>query len=321
MPLGVSVCTRVRVAQHATLVVVCGMKAAPFEYIRPRTLAEACSLLAENEDALPIAGGQTLVPLLAMRLARPMLLVDILRLPELSGITRANGFVVVGATTRQAEAEKSALIAADVPLLAKALPWVGHQPTRNRGTVGGSVANADPAAEIPLVAVTLGAEIVVQSQAGATAIPASEFFLGAMATALEPGSCVKELRIPVWSRGRIGAGFHEISARKSDFAYASAAAQIALDEDGKCIDVALGLGGLGDRPVRVALAGLIGKRPADANLADIVQDAVREVAANFDLRSDIHASANYRRRLAVALAQRAMRDAVHEASQAPGTGA
>jgi CO/xanthine dehydrogenase FAD-binding subunit len=297
------------------------MKAAPFAYIRPRTLAEACSVLAENEDALPIAGGQTLVPLLAMRLARPTLLVDILRLPELSGIIRANGSVVVGATTRQVEAEKSVLIAADVPLLAKALPWVGHQPTRNRGTVGGSVANADPAAEIPLVAVTLGAEIVVQSQAGATAIPASEFFLGAMTTALEPGSCVKELRIPVWSRGRIGAGFHEISARKSDFAYASAAAQIALDEDGKCIDVALGLGGLGDRPVRVALDGLIGKRPADANLAEIVQDAVRQVATNFDLRSDIHASASYRRRLAVALAQRAMRDAVHEASQAPGAGA
>jgi carbon-monoxide dehydrogenase medium subunit len=294
------------------------MKAAPFEYIRPRTLTEACSLLAENEDALPIAGGQTLVPLLAMRLARPTLLVDILRLPELSGIIRANGFVVVGATTRQVEAEKSALIAADVPLLAKALPWVGHQPTRNRGTVGGSVANADPSAEIPLVAMTLGAEIVVQSQAGATAIPASEFFLGAMTTALEPGSCVKALRFPVWSRGRIGAGFHEISARKSDFAYASAAAQIALDDDGKCMDIALGIGGLGDRPVRVALAGLIGKRPADANLADIVQDAVREVAANFDLRSDIHASASYRRRLAAALAQRAMRDAVHEASQAPG---
>jgi CO/xanthine dehydrogenase FAD-binding subunit len=297
------------------------MKAAPFEYIRPRTLAEACSLLAENEDALPIAGGQTLVPLLAMRLARPTLLVDILRLPELSGIIRANGFVVVGATTRQVEAEKSALIAADVPLLAKALPWVGHQPTRNRGTVGGSVANADPSAEIPLVAMTLGAEIVVQSQAGATAIPASEFFLGAMTTALEPGSCVKALRFPVWSRGRIGAGFHEISARKSDFAYASAAAQIALDDDGKCMDIALGIGGLGDRPVRVALDGLIGKRPADANLAEIVQDAVRQVAANFDLRSDIHATASYRRRLVVALAQRAMRDAVHEASQAPGAGA
>jgi CO/xanthine dehydrogenase FAD-binding subunit len=297
------------------------MKAAPFEYVRPQSLAGACSMLAENEDALPIAGGQTLVPMLAMRLARPTILVDILRLPELSGITRANGSVVVGATTRQVEAEKSPLIAADLPLLAKALPWVGHQPTRNRGTVGGSVANADPSAEIPLVATTLRAEIVVQSQAGPTAIPADEFFLGAMTTALEPGSCVKELRFPVWSRGRVGVGFHEISARKSDFAYASAAAQIALDDDGKCIDVALGLGGLGDRPVRVALDALIGKRPADANLSEIVQDAVREISANFDLRSDIHASASYRRRLAIALSQRAMSDALHEAAQAAGAGA
>jgi CO/xanthine dehydrogenase FAD-binding subunit len=297
------------------------MKAAPFEYIRPQTLAEACARLTEDEDALPIAGGQTLVPMLAMRLARPTLLVDILRLPELSGIRPVNGSIVVGATTRQVEAEKSPLIAADVPLLAKALPWVGHQPTRNRGTVGGSAANADPSAEIPLVAMTLGAEIVVQSQAGATAIPASEFFLGAMTTALKPGSCVKALRFPVWSRGRIGAGFHEISARKSDFAYASAAAQIALDDDGKCIDVALGLGGVGDRPVRIALDEPIGKSLGDANLADIVQDAVREVAANFDLRSDIHASASYRRRLAVTLAQRALGDAVREASQPVGAAA
>jgi CO/xanthine dehydrogenase FAD-binding subunit len=294
------------------------MKAAPFEYIRPRTLAEACSLLAENEDALLIAGGQTLVPMLAMRLARPTILIDIVRLPELSGITRANGSVVVGATTRQVEAEKSPLIAADLPLLAKALPWVGHQPTRNRGTVGGSVANADPSAEIPLVATTLRADIVMQSQAGANAVPADEFFLDAMTTALEPGSCVKEVRFPVWSRGRVGVGFHEISARKSDFAYASAAAQIALGDDGKCIEIALGLGGVGDRPLRVPLEGVIGERPADRKLSEIVGDAVRKVAAGFDLRSDIHASAEYRRRLAVALAQRAVSDAVREAQQAPG---
>src|SRR3954453_40370 len=173
------------------------MKAAAFEYVRPGTLLEACSILADDEDALPIAGGQTLVPMLAMRLARPTVLVDILRLPELTGIRRSNGSLTVGATTRQVEAERSPLVASDLPLLAKALPWVGHQPTRNRGTVGGSVANADPSAEIPLVAMTLGAEIVVQSQAGATTIAADEFFLGAMTTALEPGGCVKELRFPI----------------------------------------------------------------------------------------------------------------------------
>jgi CO/xanthine dehydrogenase FAD-binding subunit len=224
------------------------MKAAPFEYVRPSSLLEACSILADDEDALPIAGGQTLVPMLAMRLARPTILVDILRLPELTGIGRANGFLILGATTRQVEAERSALVASDLPLLAKALPWVGHQPTRNRGTVGGSVANADPSAEIPLVAATLGARIVIQSREEEKVLPADDFFLGAMSTALEPGFCVKELRFPVWPKGRLGVGFHEISARKSDFAYASAAVQLAADDDDKCLQAQAILRRLGGLP-------------------------------------------------------------------------
>jgi CO/xanthine dehydrogenase FAD-binding subunit len=294
------------------------MKPAPFEYVRPETLAEACSILAQNEDALPIAGGQTLVPMLAMRLARPAVLVDILRLPELAGITRSDGFVVVGATTRQVEAEKSDVVAADLPLLAKALPWVGHQPTRNRGTVGGSIANADPSAEIPLVAITLGADIVVQSEESETAVPAVEFFLGAMTTALQPGSCVKEIRFPGWTRGSIGTGFHEISARRSDFAYVAAAAQISLDAEGTCVDVALGLGGLGDRPIRISLDSLIGARPADVSLSDLVREAVEKVLASLELPSDLYASPNYRRRLSITFAERAIADAIAEAQQAAG---
>ena len=137
------------------------MKPAPFDYVRPGSLAEACELLAADEDARVIAGGQTLVPMLAMRLARPAKLIDILRLPELAGIREEAGAVVVGATTRQAYAERDPVIKASVPMLARVLPWVGHPPTRNRGTVGGSIANADPSAEIPLVAVTLGAEILL----------------------------------------------------------------------------------------------------------------------------------------------------------------
>src|SRR5436305_4352447 len=142
------------------------MKPAPFDYVRPATLAEACELLAGDEDARLIAGGQTLVPMLAMRLARPAKLIDIMRLRELGGIHLQDGAVVVGATTRQAQAERDPVIRASVPLLARALPWVGHPPTRNRGTLGGSIANADPAAEIPLVAVTLGAEIRLATPAG-----------------------------------------------------------------------------------------------------------------------------------------------------------
>src|ERR1700712_5765164 len=140
------------------------MKPAPFEYVRPDSLAEACALLADDEDARAIAGGQTLVPMLAMRLARPTKLIDIVRLPELAGIRPEADAIVVGATTRQAVAEHDPLIRAKLPMLARVLPWVGHPPTRNRGTVGGSIANADPSAEIPLVAMKLGAEIVVTSK-------------------------------------------------------------------------------------------------------------------------------------------------------------
>ena len=142
------------------------MKPAPFDYVRPASLAEACALLAADEDARVIAGGQTLVPMLAMRLARPARLIDILRLPELAGIREENGAIVVGATTRQAQAERDPVIRASVPLLAQVLPWVGHPPTRNRGTIGGSIANADPSAEIPLAAVTLGAEILLATAQG-----------------------------------------------------------------------------------------------------------------------------------------------------------
>ena len=174
------------------------MKPAPFDYVRPDTLAEACALLAGDEDARVIAGGQTLVPMLAMRLARPAKLIDILRLPELAGIREEDGAVVVGATTRQAQAERDPVIRASVPMLARVLPWVGHPPTRNRGTVGGSIANADPSAEIPLVAVTLGAEILLATPDGPTSMPSDDFFIGPMLTTIGQGECVRAIRFPVW---------------------------------------------------------------------------------------------------------------------------
>ena len=181
-----------------------------------------------------IAGGQTLVPMLAMRLARPTRLIDILRLPELAGIREEAGAVVVGATTRQAQAERDPVIRASVPMLARVLPWVGHPPTRNRGTVGGSIANADPSAEIPLVAVTLGAEILLATAHGERSMSADDFFVGAMLTAIGQGDCVRAIRFPVWPYKRIGTGFFEISARRSDFAFVAAAAQVALDDEDRC---------------------------------------------------------------------------------------
>jgi CO/xanthine dehydrogenase FAD-binding subunit len=292
------------------------MKPAPFDYVRPKTLAEACRLLQENEDALPIAGGQTLVPMLAMRLARPTMLVDIQRLPELSGIARNGNVVVIGAATRQAAAEVSDVIRAGVPLLAAALPWVGHQPTRNRGTIGGSIANADPAAEIPLVAATLQADIVVAHADGSSIIAARDFFRGAMSTALPAGGCLREVRFPVWTERRIGVGFHEISARRSDFAYVAAAAQVALGEDARCLHVALGLGGLADRPLVVDMGELVGSRLGDMAIEASVRRAVEAVVAGLAIASDLHAGADYRRRLALTLATRALNDAVAQASGA-----
>src|SRR6266481_5283989 len=256
------------------------MKPAPFEYVRPDTLAEACALLAGDEDARLIAGGQTLVPMLAMRLARPARLIDILRLPELAGIRQESGAVVVGATTRQAHAERDPVIRASVPMLARVLPWVGHPPTRNRGTVGGSIANADPSAEIPLVAVTLGAEIEIANPAGRTGMPADEFFIGPMLTSVMPGDCVCAVRFPVWGEPRVGTGFHEVSARQSDFAFASAAAQVALDENGLCRRVALGIGAVTMVPLRLDGVGqaLEGTRAEEA----VVRRAVTDTLAGIE---------------------------------------
>jgi CO/xanthine dehydrogenase FAD-binding subunit len=281
------------------------MKPAPFDYVRPDTLAEACALLAGDEDARLIAGGQTLVPMLAMRLARPARLIDILRLPELAGIRQESGAVVVGATTRQAHAERDPIIRASVPMLARVLPWVGHPPTRNRGTVGGSIANADPSAEIPLVAVTLGADIMLATPDGPTSMPADDFFIGPMLTTIGLGECVSAIRFPVWPQPRIGVGFFEISARRSDFAFVAAAAQVALDEEGRCLDAALGVGGVGDRPLPLDVSSLVGTELDAASIAE----AVNAASDDLEAMSDLHASAAYRRRVARVLCIRALEQA------------
>jgi CO/xanthine dehydrogenase FAD-binding subunit len=289
------------------------MKPAPFDYVRPGSLAEACELLAGDDDARLIAGGQTLVPMLAMRLARPARLIDIMRLPELAGIREEAGCVIVGATTRQAQAERDPVIRAAVPLLARVLPWVGHPPTRNRGTIGGSIANGDPSAEIPLVAVTLGADILLASSAGSASVQADDFFIGPMVTSIDQGQCVRAVRFPVWSYQRMGTGFFEISARRSDFAFVSAAAQVALDEEGRCLKIALGLGGVADRPLRLDTSSLTATK-LDTGA---VSDAVNAACADIEAMSDLHASAAYRRRVAVTLCIRALEQARDNAAAKP----
>jgi len=290
------------------------MKPAPFEYVRPTSINEACAALATDESVI-IAGGQTLIPMLAMRLARPAVLIDIARIPGLAGIREEADAVVIGATTRQVEAERSTTVARGVPLLARALPFVGHAPTRNRGTLGGSVANADPAAEIPLVLVTLGGSVVVRDAAQTHEIAAQNFVLGPMMTALASGALVIALRFPVWDGGRIGVGFHEISTRASDFAFAAAAAQVVLDAAGRCTRCAIGVGAATPRPVRLdAVASkLVGSTLAETHIQAAVADAVDAL----DIMVDSHASADYRRRAAKALATRALTDARDAARGAP----
>jgi CO/xanthine dehydrogenase FAD-binding subunit len=291
------------------------VKPVPFNYVRPSTIEEICALLAQDGDTRVIAGGQSLVPMLAMRLARPTQLVDILRLPDLSGIHENGAAVVIGATTRQAAAEHDPLIAAKLPLLAKAFPWVGHPATRRRGTIGGSIAHADPSAEIPLVALTLGAEFVVRDARGTTAIKADEFFLGPMVTAIPQGALLTEIRFPIWPQQHIGTGFHEVNARHSDFAFVCAAAQVALDDAGRCTACAIGIGGLGEFPVHLdhAAEALIGTDLNDAAVAEAVAAAM----ADLDIWGDLHASADYRRRTGGVLARRALNDARQSATARP----
>jgi CO/xanthine dehydrogenase FAD-binding subunit len=291
------------------------MKPAPFEYVRPDSLTEACEVLAADEDARIIAGGQTLIPMLAMRLARPAKLVDILRLKELHGVRAEPGAIVIGAVTRQVEVERSEIIRRSLPLLGKALPWVGHPPTRSRGTVGGSIANADPSAEIPLVAVTLRAEIEIANPSDRMRTPAEEFFIGPMLTTVMPGDCVCAVRFPVWPHRRVGTGFHEVSARQSDFAFVAAAAQVAVDEAGRCIEATLGLGGIGDRAIRIDVASLIGEIPARGAIAEVVREATRDLETS----SDLHATADYRRRVSAKLGARALEDAFADACSGNGS--
>jgi len=283
------------------------MKAAPFEYSRVSDIDEACALLAADDGARVIAGGQTLVPMMAMRLARPTRLIDINRIAALSYIRGLDDAVAIGATTRQCLVERDPVISRLLPLLALAMPHIGHAATRARGTVGGSIANADPAAELPLIAVTLDAHIGIRDAAGASDIATRDFFVGPMVTALPAAAVLTEVRIPVWRGTRIGVGFHEVNARRSDFAFVSAAAQVALRDDGMCERIAIGVGAVTDFPFRLdgAERALSGTALED----DAIRDAVAGTLHGIDAMEDLHASAAYRRRVAVKLAARAVADA------------
>jgi carbon-monoxide dehydrogenase medium subunit len=289
------------------------MKLPSVEYEAPTTVEEAVGLLAEHQDeASVLAGGQSLIPLLALRLARPAVLVDINGVAELSGMSRVNGWLAVGAMTREYVAEESAAVAQAVPLLAAALPLIGHEAIRNRGTIGGSLAHADPAAELPAVARALDAEFVLRGRARGRVIPAADWFEGYLATARRPEEMLTEVRFPVAAPGT-GATFQEVARRHGDFAIVGLAAQLTLTEDGVISDARLAFSGVADVPVRATDAEdlLTGQRPS----AELFQDAAAAATAGLDPPADLHGSSEYRKKVAAALVRRGLRTAAGNAQE------
>jgi CO/xanthine dehydrogenase FAD-binding subunit len=284
------------------------LKAAPFDYIRAASLSDACELLRQNgDDVKLIAGGQSLTPMMAMRLARPSRLVDINEIAALKFITIEGNAARTGACTRQCKVERDDALAMRVPLLRQALAWVGHVQTRNRGTIGGSLAHADPAAELPLVAQVLSASMILRSTTGTRTVPAADFFTGPLMTALEPYECLAEIHWPVWTGAKTGAAFTEVSRRHGDFAIIAACAQIALDEDQRCVRASFGLGGGGSTPLAFPQ---LAQRLCGTRLEDEVVHSVAQAAAvALDPGGDLHASSGYRKHLAGVLAARVLRAA------------
>jgi carbon-monoxide dehydrogenase medium subunit len=285
------------------------MKPAPFEYFAPATLDEALELLHEyGDEAKILAGGQSLMPLMNMRLARPKVIVDINRLSGLDGITTTGaGGLAIGALARHRTVEKSALVRERNPLLAAAMPLIGHFQIRNRGTIGGSIAHADPAAELPAVSLLLGCEFLLARKGGARVVPAADFFLGYLATAVEPGELLTEIRLPQW-RGGSAWAIDEIARRKGDFALVGVALSAELNGGGILSDVGIVMFGVGGKPQRMESAGAILKgRPADQGALRALSQAI---AAELEPDSDVHASAAYRKEVGGVLARRALQSAL-----------
>lgn len=279
------------------------MKPPRFDYRAPESLDEALDLLADSgPDARILAGGQSLVPALNFRLARPSVLIDINGVAELAGIDDKGDRVVIGAMTRQREIEVSEDVARAVPLLHEATRYVAHLPIRTRGTVGGSIANADPAAEDPAVAAALEATMVCRSRRGERRIAAGGFFVDVLTTALEPDEMLVAVEFPRIPSGA-GAAFAEISRRDGDFALAGVAAQIALT-NGRVTDARIAACGLGPAPLRFRNAEEI--LLDSACETEAIEAACDAVAASSDPHDDVHASAAYRRQLAAAMARRAL---------------
>jgi carbon-monoxide dehydrogenase medium subunit len=280
------------------------VKPAPFDYAAPESLDETLALLAEyGPDAKLLAGGQSLMPLLSMRLARPAIIVDLNRVAALDYVREADGEVRVGALTRQRAAERSLVVARHLPLMIEALRWVGHPQIRNRGTIGGSLAHADPSAELPAVAAALGATFVVVGHNGERRLSSEDFFRGYLTTAIEPTEVLTEVRFPKMAPDASGV-FVEVARRHGDFALVGAAAVVRPAGAGRLRDVRLVFTGVGPTPIRIAEA----EAAIEGGVADeaVLAGIARLVADRLEPESDIQASAAYRKHVAGVLARRAL---------------
>lgn len=288
------------------------MKPAAFEYFQPRSLEEALGLLSDHEgDAKPLAGGQSLIPAMNFRLATPAVLVDLNHVPELSYINNGDDLLRIGGMTRQRAIERSPAVARVAPLLTETMPFIAHAAIRNRGTIGGSLAHADPAAELPAVMVALNAQFELRTQTQSRTVAAQDFFWGLFSTVLEPTELLAEIQIPKLS-ARTGHAFLEISRRHGDFALAGVAAAVTVDERGRCAEARIALLSVGDRPMLASQgsAVLMGQTPS----AELIREAA-DTAARHDIdpSTDIHASARYRRQLASVLVRRVLSRAFERA--------
>jgi CO/xanthine dehydrogenase FAD-binding subunit len=285
------------------------MKPPPFRYLAPTSLDEALALRAQHgSDSVLLAGGQSLMPLLNLRIVSPAAVIDLGRVPELAGIRAAGGTLTIGAMTRQREVERSPVVGEMCPLLAGAVGRIAHPTIRNRGTIGGSLAHSDPAAELPAAALALGAEVVARSVRGERTIGAEAFFHGFLTTALEPDELLTEVRLPAAPGGW---AIHEVTRRHGDFALVGVMALVrsagGKGGGGAIEDARLALLGVGSTAIRAATAEdlLRGARPTEAVFAEAGEAA----AAGLEPSSDVHATASYRRRVAAVLARRALQEA------------
>jgi aerobic carbon-monoxide dehydrogenase medium subunit len=288
------------------------VKAAPFAYDAPTTPEEAVGVLAEHGDAAKVlAGGQSLLPMLVLRLAVFDRLVDVGRIEALRGIERRGDALWIGAGTTDAAVERSAEVASAAPLVARATPLIGHLQIRNRGTLGGSIAHADPAAEYPAVALALDASMDVLGPGGRRTVAAGDFFTGLWSTVVEPDELLVGVSFPVWS-GRTGFAVEEFARRHGDFAIAGAAVAVELGGDDAVRRCAVGLIGMGSTPLRAPTAE---KAATGVAAGDVDADEVGRLAAAdaVDVPSDLHGTAAYRRRVCAAVVARAWRKIVEEA--------